>query len=95
MDIDDSDLAFDESLGENEGLESMQERVFSEKGFNHQNSPSPLKRSCMARNPEREWDFCDQCWFYVSCLRIERRKGIGCDVFEPYPYELPNLEAKR
>jgi hypothetical protein len=36
----------------------------------------------------REWDFCDQCIFYVSCLREEKKRGDGCEAFSPYPYEL-------
>jgi hypothetical protein len=35
----------------------------------------------------RPWDFCDQCFFYVACLRKEKKQGDGCSVFEPYPYE--------
>lgn len=35
----------------------------------------------------REWDFCDQCIFFVACLRREKRKGEGCEAFYPYPYE--------
>jgi hypothetical protein len=36
----------------------------------------------------REWNFCDKCIFYISCLRPERKqKGEGCEAFYPYPYE--------
>jgi hypothetical protein len=34
----------------------------------------------------REWDFCDQCIFWVPCMRTEKRKGDGCAAFSPYPY---------
>ncbi len=40
----------------------------------------------------REWDFCDQCIFFICCLRSERRtRGEGCEAFYPYPY---SAEAK-
>jgi hypothetical protein len=39
-------------------------------------------------SPDREWDHCDQCIFYVTCARPEKRKGKGCkEAFSPYPYK--------
>jgi len=40
---------------------------------------------------DRDWDFCDQCIFYVPCQRPERKKGEGCSAFSAYPYELNAL----
>jgi len=48
----------------------------------------------MRRNP-REWDFCDQCMFYISCLRPQKKKGEGCEAFEPYPYELDSNISRK
>lgn len=36
---------------------------------------------------DREWDHCDQCIFYIACLRPERAKGKGCEAYSPFPYK--------
>lgn len=38
-------------------------------------------------NGERDWDFCDQCIFYTTCKKPEKKKGDGCETFNPYPYK--------
>lgn len=36
---------------------------------------------------DREWDHCDQCIFFISCLRKERAKGKGCEAYSTFPYK--------
>jgi hypothetical protein len=38
-------------------------------------------------SPNREWDHCDQCIFYIACLRKEKSKGKGCEAYSSYPYK--------
>jgi hypothetical protein len=42
---------------------------------------------------ERDWDFCDQCIFFMACLRKEKKtRGEGCDAFSSYPYEIEEAD---
>lgn len=42
----------------------------------------------------RKWDFCDQCIFFVACLKTERKAGDGCSEFYPYPHPKERKDRK-
>ena len=46
-----------------------------------------MNKKIKYNSPDREWDHCDQCIFYIACLRQERKNGKGCEVYSPFPYK--------